>query len=177
MALEHHFYLDTPATLHELRDALVQAGIGFEVTPDRKHTSNAITQATNVTIVANDRNLGRPDNGIWATRRITFRDRRSYLSSPETAEFFETESLRGILGLLKAFPEADAYWTAYDAAVPVLLRRNRRLVLSQALTENKNTWDAKNQPYLAMVDLPYTLEPLGPWNWVRDEPALAASKA
>ena len=98
--------------------------------------------------------------------RSNFRDCKAYLSGLGTPQDFEIDSVRGIMALLKAYPEADAYWTAYDAELPVLLRKDGRLVLSQALTENNELWDAERQPYRAMVDLPYAVEPLGPWKWV-----------
>lgn len=57
----------------------------------------------------------------------------------------------------------DAYWEVYDAARPVLLRRQGRLVLSKALARDGERWDAEQPSYLPLVDLPYTVEPLGPW--------------
>jgi len=167
MAIEHHLYLDTPASRHELRDTLVQAGIGLEAAPDWKHTSGAIGAATNVTI-RDDLSyyFVRPDNGVVATRNAMFRDRKRYLSKPGTEEEFEVQTVLGVMALLKAYPEADAYWLAYDAKQPVLLRRGGRLMLSQALTEPRRHWDPERQPFRALVDLPYTVEPLGPWRYV-----------
>ena len=167
MALEHHFYMDTTVSRHALRDTLVRAGIGFEARPDWNHTSNAVSVATNVT-VRDDLSYGSvwPDNGVVATRDFIFRDRKSYLSKPETEGEIEHQSVLGIMALLKAYPEADAYWLAYDAALPVLLRRSGRLVLSQALAEPKRHWDPERQPYRALVDLPYTVAPRGPGRYV-----------
>ena len=46
MAIEQHFYLDTPASRHAVRDVLVDAGIGFEPDEDRKNTSGALASNT-----------------------------------------------------------------------------------------------------------------------------------
>ena len=164
MAIEHEFYMDTTASRHELRDILVQVGIGFDVAPDWEHTSNATSAATSATILDDLSYITMwPDNGVVARRRVNFRDRKSYLTMPELEGQFERQTVLGIMALLKAYPEADAYWEAYDARHPVLLRRDGRLVLSQALTEPERHWDSKRQPYRALVDLPYTVAPLGPW--------------
>ena len=162
--------MDTTASRHELRDALVLAGIGLEADPDWKHTSGASSAATNATIVDDlSGRSGRPDNGVVATCRITFRDRKVYLSKPEiTWPEFEAQTLQGIVALLRVFPEADAYWQAYDARLPVLLRRNGHLVLSQLLTEPGGLL-AERQPCRPLVDLPHAVEPLGPWEYIGAE--------
>ena len=167
MAIEHHFFLDTPASRHELQDALVQAGIGLEAASDWKHTSGVISAATDVTI-RDDLSYSsvRPDNGVVATRNITFRDRKRYLSKPGIEKEFEIQTVLGVMTLLKAYPEAGAYWLAYDAEWPVLLRRGGHLMLSQAMTDPHEFWDLESQPFRALVDLPYTVEPLGPWKYV-----------
>ena len=171
MAIEHHFYMDAQASRHALRDALVQAGIGLEAKPDFEYLSSASSVATGATILDDlSRRLARPDNGVVATRSITFHDRRVYLSKPEiTWPEFEAQTLQGIVALLKAFPEADAYWQAYDARRPVLLRRHGRLVLSQTWVEADKLWDIERQPGGALADLPYTIGPLGPWEYVAVE--------
>jgi hypothetical protein len=170
MAIEHHFYMDTAASRHELRDALVRAGFGLKAAPDWKNTSGASSAATNVTILDDlSWRSGWPDNGVAATRSLTFRDRKVYLSNPDHPEDFETQTIQGVVALLKAFPEADAYWTAYDAERPVLLRRGGRLVLAQALDESNGFWGAEGSPERSLVDLPYTVEPLGPWDYVGDD--------
>ena len=74
---------------------------------------------------------------------------------------WRSESLRAMLALLKAYPEADAYLVQYDAELPALLRKSGRLVLSEQLTDQE-IWDPP-RPFFALVDLPYTIEPLGPW--------------
>lgn len=163
MALEHHFYMDTPASRHELRDTLVNAGIGFEADPDFENISQASTPATHVIILDVPIDWDRPDNGVIATRAITFRDTWAYLDRPEFEGQFDRDTTLGIVALLRAYPNADAYWLSYDAAIPTLRRRGGRLVLAQALTENGSHWDPERQPYRAMVDLPYVVEPLGPW--------------
>lgn len=164
MAIEHHFYMDTPASRHALRDALVRAGIGLEAAPDLGRLSRAFGAATNASIVDDLSGYTlRPDNGVVATRRITFRDRKAYLSRPALSGQFERQTVLGVMALLKAYPGADAYWLAYDAERPVLLRRGGRLVLSKALTEPGRFWDTEDGPPRALVDLPHVVEPLGPW--------------
>lgn len=164
MATEHHFYMNTTAPRHELRDTLVQADIGLEAAPDWQDACLALSAATNVTIFDD---LGyhrfRPDNGVVATCSVTFCDRRLYLHGTEVWPDFETQTVLGVLALLNAYPQADAFWEAYDARLPVLLRREGRLVLAQALTKPGRFWDPERQPYRALVDLPSTVEPLGPW--------------
>jgi len=182
MAIEHHFYMDTPATRHELRDALTRAGIGLEADTDLDHTSGAYSEATNVTIVDNRGSTLRPDNGVVATRRITFRERKAYLSRPELEGVFETQTIQGVMALLRAFQDADAYWEAYDAERPVLVRRGGRLVLAQARTGPggfsgpDGYWGPEGSPERALVDLPYAVEPLGPWANIRVEKASPRSQ-
>jgi len=65
-----------------------------------------------------------------------------------------------------------SYRNSRLAEIPTLLRREGRPVLAQALTENNEQWDAEREPYRAMVDLPYVLEPLGPWPDVPNQPYL-----
>ena len=179
MAVEHHFYMDTAATCHELRDIVVQANVGFEARPDLDQLSRALSNATNVTLLVHDGNewAGQPDNGVLPTRSVTFRDRKLHTSKPDAEDDFEKRSLQGILALLKAYPAADAYWEAYDARAPMLLRRNGRLVLSQAQAAPGGAWDDGRQPYRAMIDLPYTVEPLGPWDYRPVTPSLATASA
>ena len=167
MAIEHRLYMETGASRHDLRDALVQADIGFEARPDFEYLSNAHTVSMDVTLrnVSSNR-WERPDNGVIATRVITFRDRKTYLTSPEIGHQFDQEMTRGVMALLRAFPDADAYWVGWDAEVPMLLRRAGRLVLSQAQTTGNHFWDPDRQPFRALVDLPYVVEPLGPWDYI-----------
>ena len=165
MSIDHNFYMDTTATRHELRDALVEAGIGLETRPDMvgrpdglPDLSFAASPATSVTILDGRDYSWMPDNGVLPTRRILFSDRGA-------GQEFEAQTTRGVVALLRAFPDADAYWTAYDAERPVLLRRRGRLVLAQAQTVGGRHWDAERQPYLALMDLPYSVESLGPWEY------------
>jgi len=163
--------MDTPATRQELRDVLVGAGIGFEADPDMAggepglpDLSLAASPATSVTIRSVRDRSWQSDNGVLATLRVSFGDRKLYLSDPDTPFDFEEETTRGVMALLRAFPDADAYWEAYDAEDPVLLRCQGRLVLSEALARDGEHWDAEQPSYLLLVDLPYTVEPLGPWS-------------
>jgi len=170
MSIDHRFYMDTPATRQALRDVLVEAGIGFEARPDMldrgrlPDLSLAASPATSVTILSVRDQSRRSDNGVVATLSVSFGDRRLYLDDPDTPFDFDEETTRGIIALLRAFPDADAYWEAYDAARPVLLRRAGRLVLSERLAKDGERWDAEQPSYLPLVDLPYTVEPLGPWS-------------
>lgn len=173
MAIEHHFYMDTLATRHELRDVLLRVGLGLQVGPDWEvpsggFGSGAFTEATNVSI--RDDLSGytlRPDNGVVATRCVTFRDRKAYLSKPEFAGVFERQTVEGIATLLRTVPEADAYWLAYDAEVPMLLRRRGRLVLGEALIEAGEFWVDDGGLPRALMDLPHVVDSLGPWRDVR----------
>ena len=157
MAIEQDLYLDTPASRQAVRDALVDAGIGLEADEDLGNTSGAFSIATSVVILDDLSGFWTPrDNGVAAKCSVMFRDRRAYLSEPGFEGQYETETVLGVVALLKAFPDADAYWTALDAKIPVMLRRNGRLILAQGR-------GALNARDLALVDLPYVLEPLGPW--------------
>jgi hypothetical protein len=164
MSIHHDFYLDTPASRHTLRDALVQADIGLDAAPDFEHINQVGSMATNVTIRDDlSWRSARPDNGVMPTRIITF---HFYGESgdPSHWEEYDTQTVRGVMALLKAFPDADAYWVALDAQHPMLLRRGGHLVLSQQKSEPEYLWDPEREPcYVALVDLPYTIEPLGPW--------------
>lgn len=171
MAIEHYLYLDTPATRHELRDALVYTSIELEAAPDWKNTSCASSAATNVVIMDERGHFVRPDNGVVATRSVMFRDRKLYLSKPDAPYYFKTQTILGVLALLKAFPEADAYWVGWDAEVPMLLRRGGRIVLALGETGPGEFWGVEGSPERALVDLPYKVEPLGPWPSVRVEEA------
>ena len=134
MSIDHRFYMDTAATRKEVRDVLVGAGIGFEAKPDMPggdeglpDLSLAFSPATSVTVYGNlERYSLRPDNGVLATLYVGFRDRKLYLSNPDTPLDFEEETTRGVMALLRAFPDADVYWVAYDAEHPMLLRRSDR---------------------------------------------------
>jgi len=160
----------------------VGAGIGFEARPDMPggdeglpDLSLAFSPATSVTVYGNlERYSLRPDNGVLATLYVGFRDRKLYLSNPDTPLDFEEETTRGVMALLRAFPDADAYRVAYDAEHPMLLRRSGRLVLAEGLTSDGSHWDSERQPYRALVDLPYVVEPLGPW---QDVPVRAPAAA
>lgn len=163
MAVEHRLYMDTAATRHELRDALTQASIGLDADTDLERTSGAFSAATNVTIVDDRGRTLRPDNGVVATRRVTFRDRKLYLDDPDTLEDFWTQTIQGVMALLRAFPEADSYFEGWDAERPMLLRQSGHLVLAEAQAGPEGFWGAKDSPERALVDLPYTVEPLGPW--------------
>ncbi len=158
MAIEQHFYLDTPASRHAVRDVLVDAGIGFEPSEDWKNTSGARASNTNVVILDDLSSYSWwPDNGVAAKCSVMFRDRKGHLDKPELEERYDTETVLGVMALLKAFPDADAYWTALDAEIPVLFRRNGRLALAQVY------WTGNMSRYLPLVVLPHVMEPLGPW--------------
>ena len=172
MAIQHNFYMDTSATRHELRDALVRAGIGFEADTDMTgrpdglpDLSGAFSEATNVTILEERNHSWVPHNGVLPTRRINFGDRRLYLTKSGTGKDFKMQLTQGVVTLLRAFPDADAYWLGWDAEVPMLLRRDGRLVLAEGQARDNGFWDAERQPCRALVNLPYTVEPLGPWEY------------
>ena len=173
MAIEHNFYMDTTATRQELRDVLVGAGIGFEAELDMADgeeglpdLSLASSPATSVTILGDlHRYAMQPDNGVVATLCVSFRDRRLYLSKPETGQDFKMQVTKGVMALLWAFLDADAYWLGWDAEKPMLLRRGGRLVLAEGQAKDNGFWDAERQPCRALVDLPYMVEPLGPWRY------------
>lgn len=171
MALEHNFYMDTDATRHEVRDVLVGAGIGFEARPDMPggdeglpDLSLASSPATSVTIYGNlERYSLRPDNGVLATLYVGFGDRRLYDVDPDNQMDFDEQTVQGTIALLRAFPDADAYLLGWDAQIPLLLRRGGALALSEDQTRAGEFWDPNRQALQALVDLPYRVEPLGPW--------------
>lgn len=172
MSINHEFYMDTTATRHELRDVLVRAGLGFEARPDstgRPHglpdLSNATSPATVVTILHQDDYRWMPGNGVLPTRRISFHDRRLYLDDPGNPMKFDKQTVQGVMALLHAFPDADAYLEGWDARVPLLLRRGRRLVLSEQKARPGEFWDPGRRNLQALVDLPHVVEPLGPWEY------------
>lgn len=164
MAIEHHFYMDTTASRHELRDVLMRANLGFEVnTEDWKAASGgmgsgAVNEATLVSILDGLSPMfsNRPETGVTPTRSIGFRDRRT------DSNRFKRDTILSIMALLRAYPEADAFWEGLGDE-PMLLRRHGRLVLSEKSARSNSFWDPKGQPNRALVDLPYVVEPLGPW--------------
>lgn len=164
MAIEHHFYVDTTASRHELREVLMRANLGFEVNEEDWKAasggmgSGAVNQATLISILDGLSPMfsNRPEVGVTPTRSIGFRDRRT------DSNRFHRDTTLSILALLRAYPEADAFWEGVGGE-PMLLRRHGRLVLSEAKTKPELFWDPKGQPYRALVDLPYRVEPLGPW--------------
>jgi len=171
MSINHEFYMDTAATRHELRDVLVRAGIGFEARPDmtgREHwpdLSRASSPATAVTILDERDHSWMPGNGVLPTRRISFHDRRLYLDDPNTPLDFDEQTVQGVMALLHTFPDAGAYLEGWDAQVPLLLRRGRRLVLSEQQAQPGEFWDPGRRNLQALVDLPHVVEPLGPWEY------------
>jgi len=172
MSIDHNFYMDTTATRHELRDALVEAGIGLETRPDMvgrpdglPDLSFAASPATSVTILDGRDYSWMPDNGVLPTRRILFNDRRLYQSDPGNPMDFETQSVQGVMVLMRAFPDAGAYLVGWDARAPMLLRRGGRLVLSEQEAQPGEFWDPGRRNLQALVDLPHVVEPLGPWEY------------
>jgi len=174
MSINHRLYMDMPATRHELRDVLAGSGIGLEARPDmmgRKDglpdISRGASAATSVTIVDNSsRRIGCLDNGVVATRYVSFGDRRLYLDEPDNPERFVDQTIQGVVALLRAFPEADAYMLGWDAARPLLLRRGGRLVLALEHAGPDGFWGADGSAKRALVDVPYTVKPLGTWEYL-----------
>lgn len=167
MSISHRLYMDTPATRHELRDALARASIGFNANPDWKNTSGVSSAATGVTVVDDlSRRTGRLDHGVVATRYVSFGDRRLYLDEPDNPEHFVDQTIQGVVALLRAFPEADAYMLGWDAARPLLLRRGETLVLALEHAGPDGFWGADGSAKRALVDVPYTVKPLGPWEYL-----------
>ena len=164
MSINNRLFLDTPAPRAALRDAIVDAGIGFKVLPDFRHLSQADSDATSVTVNKNmSWQSARPDNGVVATRQVTFHFTQKG-GDLKYWDIYDEQTVRGIVAILKAFPDADAYWDSLDAEMPMLLRKNGRLVLSMEQVQPGELLDPKREPSLvSMIDLPYTIEPLGPW--------------
>jgi hypothetical protein len=164
MSIDSKLFLDSPASRHALRDVLVQADIGLNEVADFEHLSQAVSASTTVSIRDDlSSRVGRLDNGVAPTRLVTFRFRR------EDWIEYNTQTVRGVMALLRAFPDADAYWVDLDAEYPTLLCRGGHLVLAQQRTEPDDLWDPASEPsYVAMVDLPYTIAPLGPWNFIEE---------
>lgn len=163
MSINHDFYLDTDASRHELRNVLMQAGLGFDAEPDDWSVpgggfgSGAFNNATLVSFHDDLRPISRrPRAGVTPTRRIGFR----YLKTD--LEQFNRDITLSIVALLRAYPDADAFWEGWGG-VPMLLRLQGRLALSEAKTGPHEFWNADDHPYRGLVTLPYVVEPLGPW--------------
>lgn len=174
MSISHRLYVGMPATRHELRDVPVGAGIGFKASPDMMGRARGLpdislgaSAATSITIVDDlSRRTERLDNGVVARRYVSFGDRRLYMDDPDNPESFADQTIQGVMALLRAFLEANAYMLGWDAARPLLLRRGGRLVLAQAKAGPDGFWGADGSPKRALVEVPYTVEPLGPWDYV-----------
>jgi hypothetical protein len=173
MSIDNDLYLDTPASCHALRDVLVQANIGLDEDADYKNSSGrtvsgAVGASTGVTIHGDlSWRSGQLDNGVIPTRLVTFHFRRKGSGKDEHWDEYDMQTVRGVVALLKAFPDADAFWVALDAEDPTLLRRGGQLVLAQHRARPGSLWDPARQPScVAMVDLPYTVASLGPWNLI-----------
>ncbi len=164
MTIDNRLFLDTPTSRAALRDAVVRADLGFKVIPNFEHLSYAESDAT-LLIVSEDvswQNV-RPDNGVVATREVTFQFTQKG-GDLKYWDVYDEETVRGVVALLKAFPDADAYWVALDGEFPMLLRKNGCLVLSAEQTRPRCKFDPTREPLLvSIIDLPYTIEPLGPW--------------
>jgi hypothetical protein len=146
----------------------VQADIGFDEESDFEHISGASSASTGVSILDDLSSWsGRLDNGVTPARLVTFHFQKKGSGRSEDWKDYDMQTVRGVVALLKAFPDADAFWVALDAEDPILLRRGGQLVLAQQETEPRYLWDPARQPScVAMVDLPYTIAPLGPWNFI-----------
>ena len=163
MALEHHFYMDTAASRHELRGVLIEAGLGFEaeledwrVPGSAALGSGAFNEATLVSILDDLPPIYRRSRtGVTPTRRIGFRDRK------RDPNRFDRDTTQGIVALLRAYPQADAFWEGLGGVL-MLVRRHGRLVLSEARTKPHEFWDPEARPFRRLVDLPHVVEPLGP---------------
>ena len=167
MSVNSNFYLDAAVSRHELRDMLVRADIGLEADADYKKNAGAVSPSTSVSIRDDlSEQSARADNGVIPTRFVGFHCR-----TKNDQDDYWTESVRGVFALLKALPEADAYWVILDGLFPALIRRKGQLVLSSDMTDDNGLWDPAGRPlYLALVDLPYTMEPLGRhWNYIDSE--------
>ena len=164
MAIYNRVFLDTLASRAALRDAVVRADIGLEIVSDFEHLSQAESDSTLLT-VSEDlswQNV-RPDNGVVPTRWVTFHFTQKG-GDLKYWDAYDEQTVRGVVALLKAFPDADAYWISLDGEFPMLLRKNGRLVLSAEQTRPRCKFDPTREPSLvSMIDLPYTIEPLGPW--------------
>jgi hypothetical protein len=107
------------------------------------------------------------DNDVIPTSIVTFHFQKQSSGKNEDWDEYDMQTVRGVMTLLKAFPDADAFWVALDAETPTLLRRAGQLVLAQYRARPGSLWDPARQPScVAMVDLPYTVAPLGPWNLI-----------
>jgi hypothetical protein len=167
MSINSQFFLDTPASRQTLRNVLVQADIGLNESADYRNVSGRTisgASSTSTSVSIHDDlswRCGRLDNGVMPTRLITFQFRK------KNWDEYHMQRVCGVMALLKAFPDADVYWSDMNAELPMLLRRGGKLVLAQREAEPGYLWDPARQPScLAMIDLPYTIAPLGPWNLI-----------
>jgi hypothetical protein len=162
MALEHHFYMDTAADTAAVKDVVMHLGC-FGDLEDWEHIKQARNEATLLTIteLLDPQWPGGPRARVLSfnvrpTRRISFRCRNTAIS-----DRFGADAVTSVVALLKAFP-GDALLEAY-CDTEALLRKDGRLVLAQEYAKGNELWDASCQPYLALIDLPYTFEPLQLW--------------
>ncbi|MDQ8726858.1 SitI3 family protein [Bradyrhizobium sp. LHD-71] len=162
MAIEHDFYMDTEADTAAVKDVVMQLG-RFEDLEDWKHIKQAENEATllSITELPDPQWPGGPRARVLSfdvrpTRSISFRCHNTAIS-----DRFDVDVISSVVALLKAFP-GDALLEAYSDK-EALLRKDGRLVLAQEYAKDGQLWDASRQPYLALIDLPYTFEPLQPW--------------
>jgi hypothetical protein len=109
MSIENDLYLDTSASRHALRDVLVQADIGLEEDADFEHISGASSASTGVSIRDDlSSRSGQLDNGVIPTCIVTFYFRKKGIGTDEDWDEYDIRTVRGVMALLKAFPDADA---------------------------------------------------------------------
>jgi hypothetical protein len=162
MAIEHNFFVDTAADTAALKEVIMHLG-RFEDLEDWKHVKQARNEATLLTIteLRDPQWRGGPPARVLSfdikpTRYVSFRCRNNVI-----ADRFEADAVASVVALLKTFP-GDAMLKAYIDC-EALLRKDGRLVLAQEYAKDGGLWDASRRPCLALIDLPYTFEPLQPW--------------
>ena len=162
MPREGNLYLDTMASPEEVKAHLLST-MSYEDEPDYRDSKCLISQATSVMV----RRSSYPITLEVFQDQISVGAKASvfFLSQDEDQIDSDVdwvdETVQATVSLLKRFA-GDALLMLFTD-VPVLLRRDGALKL---LYRDNGIWDARAPANrLALVDLPYAIEPLSNYRW------------